>query len=624
VLGFFALMEWSGHGGSQVVHPLGYIRSGQWALDRELVSRAWQPFPHLGPLPRLVWIPLALTAAAWLSVALWRGLEGILHRRGGPAGSPATRERAVSRARLLASFVAINLFFWFVDPLQGALGAGGGQALRSLVLLLTSLGLFRAWGRESSTYRRESTSDSLRRQLRDLPGLEPALDGRDLDALSPSEVFTLAKALPAVGRLEARRVYGEVMADMLRGGRLDEAQSLLELLELRQCLRLDDDDHHAVVDLLGKDHPELLSKTRLQRQTDDLRQEAARVQLQDFLHRQGLTVLDRQRLSPRQLEDLDRLRLATGLEQAAWETALESLGPRGEIERQRLLPLRHTWLEETGLLAWLDTQVELDPPLRPLRRVLARRLNDLQERLSPRLADAGLDPLPAAMAPAGDLGRVFDLLWRDPDPDTAAWVLMLERRRQPDAAARRSRDPRLDQATSPFLQSQLRGEPVSLEPVLDALTDWPMFDDVSPGGLLWLAERGSLRRVPSGELVIERGAVSDHLALVLEGEVTVQLVNREPVALGPGKAIGEIGVLTHQPRTATVTAGPRGCHLFVLPAAALEELLRRSDTFSRALLAQLAQRLAATTQAVPGSLLSAAPPTPPATCSEESAPRSPA
>ena len=234
MLAFFTLMEWSGHDATQLVHPLGYIRSGQWALDRELVSRAWQPLPHLTPLPRQLIIPLAITAAAWLSVIFWRGVEGLLRRRGNREGLPAAGERAVLRTRLLASFVAINTFFWFADPLQGLLGDNGGQVVRSLVLLLTSLGLYRAWGREPATYRRESTSDSLRRQLRDLPGLEPALDGRNLDALSPLEVFTLVKAMPAVGELQARRVYGEVLVDMLRSGRLDQAQSLLDLQELRQ------------------------------------------------------------------------------------------------------------------------------------------------------------------------------------------------------------------------------------------------------------------------------------------------------------------------------------------------------------------------------------------------------
>jgi hypothetical protein len=128
VLAFFSLMEWSGHGNGRLVHPLGYIRSGQWALDRTLVSRAWQPLPHLGPLPRLLVIPLVISVAAWLSVLFWRWLEGVLRRRGSREGLPAARERAVLHTRLLASFVAINLFFWFVDPLQGLAGPWGCSA----------------------------------------------------------------------------------------------------------------------------------------------------------------------------------------------------------------------------------------------------------------------------------------------------------------------------------------------------------------------------------------------------------------------------------------------------------------------------------------------------------------
>ena len=78
----------------------------------------------------------------------------------------------------------------------------------------------------------------------------------------------------------------------------------------------------------------------------------------------------------------------------------------------------------------------------------------------------------------------------------------------------------------------------------------------------------------------------------------------ERVALGPGNAVGEIGVITNQPRSASVMVGPHGCQLFVLPATAFEDLLRRSDTFSRSLLAQLAQlaqRLAETTRRLPDS-----------------------
>jgi hypothetical protein len=547
----------------------------------------------------LVAIPLAITAAAWLSVAFWRWLEGVLRRRGSREGLPAAGERAVLRTRLLASFVAINLFFWFVDPLQGLLGPTGGQLVRSLVLLLTSLGLYRAWGRDPATYRRESTSDSLRRQLRDLPGLEPALDGRSLDALSPQEVFTLVKAMPAVGELQARRVYGEVLVDLLRSGRLDQAQSLLDLQELRQSLQLDDDDHHAVIDLLAKEHPELQGKNRFERQSEELRREVAQANLEDFLLRHGFTVVDAPALKPRQRQELERLQLASGLSEQAWGAVLQGFGPQGELERQRLEPLRAAWLEEAGLLAWLDGQVAADGLLRPLQRVLARRLGELQRQLAPRLAAAGLEPLPPAVAPAGDLSRLFDLLWRDADPDTAAWVLMLERQRHPEAVARRLQDPRPGLASSPFLQSQLRGESAADEALLEALTGWSMFADVLPAGLLWLAQRGSVRQLSAGDPVMEEGALSDHLALVLDGDAQALLGTGETVRLGPGQAIGEIGVLTGQPRTATVWAGVAGCRLLTLPSASFEELLRRSDSFSRSLLSQLALRLVDATRKQP-------------------------
>jgi CRP-like cAMP-binding protein len=83
---------------------------------------------------------------------------------------------------------------------------------------------------------------------------------------------------------------------------------------------------------------------------------------------------------------------------------------------------------------------------------------------------------------------------------------------------------------------------------------------------------------------MEKGSISDHLALVLGGEVQVLVGSDQTVLLGPGQAIGEIGVLTGRPRTAS-------CRLLLLPCATFEELLRRSDSFSRSLLSQLALRL---------------------------------
>jgi CRP-like cAMP-binding protein len=100
-----------------------------------------------------------------------------------------------------------------------------------------------------------------------------------------------------------------------------------------------------------------------------------------------------------------------------------------------------------------------------------------------------------------------------------------------------------------------------------------------------------VRQLPAGEPVMEKGSISDHLALVLGGDVQVLVGSDETVLLGPGQAIGEIGVLTGRPRTASVRAGAGGCRLLTLPSATFDDLLRRSDSFSRSLLSQLALRL---------------------------------
>ena len=283
ILAFFLLMEQVGVGTDLAAHPLGYLRSGGWAFDAGLPQRAWQALWPAIPLPRLLVIPLGLTAASAVSAGLFQSLEAQIERRYTRLGHNDPRERAVQHTRLLATFAAINIFFWFADPLQGLLGPHGAQLLRSLVLVASAIALHRSWGRDQATYRRESASESLRRQLRELPGLEAALDGRSLESLSPQEVFTLVKAMPALGRQQGRGLYRDVMAEMLRTGRLERARALLELQELRQTLQLEEADHHAVVRILAQEQPELLERNGLQRQVDDLRREAAREAVAELL-----------------------------------------------------------------------------------------------------------------------------------------------------------------------------------------------------------------------------------------------------------------------------------------------------------------------------------------------------
>jgi len=591
VVGFFLLMEASGQGSALETHPLGYLRSGLWAFDAALPQRAWWPLVSWLPLPRLLLIPLLLTAAAWLSVGLFRAVQAALEHRYRRQHRSDPADWAIQHTRLLASFVAINEFFWFVDPSLGLLGERGTQLLRSLVLAATAIVLHRSWSRDQATYRRESASESLRRQLRDLPGLDAALDGRDLEALSPEEVFTLVKAMPALGRLQSRKVYREVMVEMLRDGRLDRAAALLELQELRQTLQLEQADHHEVLRSLAREQPDLLQQDRLQRQVEGLRQEAAEESIRDLLSLAGLPLLELDRLSPPLQEQLELLRQKSGLADEQWQDLLESFGPGGSLERKRLDAQVASWLQEAGLRSHLAELVAAEPLLRPLVRVLDLRLEGARADLDERLAAAGQEALPAAVAAAGDLDQAFALLWCDPDPDTAGWVLMLARERDPQLAARLLREPRAGLEDSPFLESQCQGlaDPDRVE--FPAIAAAELFADLLPEGILWVARQGHLRELQPGEPLMEKGRVSDAMALVLAGDVCLSPRPDEQVVLGPGQAVGELGVITGERRRIDVVAGSEGARLFVLPAEAFEELLQRSRRFGRGLLAQLAERL---------------------------------
>ena len=593
VWAFFELMQRMDDDVSPQADDLNYLRSGLWAYDAGLPGRALDPLFPLLPLPRLVAVPLVLVLAAWLSVALFRWLARFNQRRYIRQGRREAVSIATAHTRLIATFTAVNSFFWYVDPSQGAFGPNGGQLIRSLVLTVSAIWLFRSWGRDQATYRRESTSESLRRQLKDLPELVAALDGRSLVELSPQEVFTLAKAMPAVGLQRSRDIYRKVVEDMLRTGRLERAASLLQLQDLRQTLQLEAQDHHEAMRWLAQEQPGLLQLDARERQVEDLRKEAVAEAIEDLLSTAGIDVIVLSNLQPALAERLDQLRSSCGLTEEAWAETLASFGPKGGLERQRLNRLLLDWQNQAALLTLLKQEASRDALLRPLLLAMELRVQGLAQLLAPRLAAAALPPLPLQMAAEGSLEAAFDLLWEDPDPDTAGWVLMLERQRYPERLPRRLQHPRQGLASSPFLDIQLRGEAHPDANEFPYLAASPLFADLPPAGLVWVASQGEIQQWQPGEVVVEEGAISDALGVVLAGSGRVSPQAGSLVIMGPGETIGEMGVITGAPRNKTVKAGPEGLRAFQVPRESFEELLHRSRYFSRGLLRQLAERLTA-------------------------------
>jgi len=563
---------------------LTYLRDGRWAFDATLPSRALDPLFSWLPFPRLVVIPLLLGLSGWVSVALFQVIESALQRQYSKLGIPAGDDLAISRTRLLATFISVNLFFWFVDPTQGAFGFHGAQLMRSLVLATSAIVLFRSWGRDQSTYRRESTTDSLRRQVQQLPGLDAALDGRRLQDLSAQEVFTLAKALPAAVSGRAIEIYQGVIRDLIRSGSLDRAAALVDLEELRQSLQLSEDDHHAAIRLLAADDPSLLQLDERTLQLQQLREEAFAEAVENFMTTSGLQTLDIASLPPQLKVPLERLKIESGLEPVEAEKVLSRFHSTGDLARIKLQRHLQQFSQERARLMVLQQQASDLVLLHPLALAMEQRLNSIAGCLPPSILEEQMLHKPQDFA---SLGEALDTLWLDPDPDIAGWVLMIERIIRPDVITSRLQSSRSGLGTSMFLDSQLKGQKHRDHDEFPHLARSSLFRDLLPSGLLWVAEHGWLKSWSAGEPIQRKKLI----LLILRGGAVELTDDGQFIEHGVGSVIGAMEVISGESTSIKLEASAEGLQVFAFPVHAFDELLNRSKHFSHGLLRQLAQRV---------------------------------
>jgi CRP/FNR family cyclic AMP-dependent transcriptional regulator len=117
-----------------------------------------------------------------------------------------------------------------------------------------------------------------------------------------------------------------------------------------------------------------------------------------------------------------------------------------------------------------------------------------------------------------------------------------------------------------------------------------------PGRVLAaVAEAAVERRLPSGELLMEEGAVEAHLYAIVDGRVRVHRGDRTLVELGPGATVGELAALVPAPRAASVTALEPTLVLRV-DQSVLDELLIGWPELAHGVIAELVSRLRATTE----------------------------
>src|SRR3954447_3209847 len=134
----------------------------------------------------------------------------------------------------------------------------------------------------------------------------------------------------------------------------------------------------------------------------------------------------------------------------------------------------------------------------------------------------------------------------------------------------------------------------------------PIFTGLPPEAVDELARRGQRRELVAGEWLLREGEVSDCLYLVRSGRLEVVRETGGAVlrSLGPGAALGELGVLAGSPRSASVRARRDSVVLRVAGDAFLDLLGERPELAlapTRRLASQLqaSRPLAAPQDAVP-------------------------
>jgi CRP/FNR family cyclic AMP-dependent transcriptional regulator len=125
---------------------------------------------------------------------------------------------------------------------------------------------------------------------------------------------------------------------------------------------------------------------------------------------------------------------------------------------------------------------------------------------------------------------------------------------------------------------------------IELLKRVPLFERCSQRELSQIAELSDELDLPSARTLTSQGAGGFEFIVLVEGEADVVRGVRKVNELGPGDFVGEIALITGEPRTATVkTRGP--ARILVLTASGFRQLMRDVPSIKDKVLAALTARI---------------------------------
>lgn len=126
---------------------------------------------------------------------------------------------------------------------------------------------------------------------------------------------------------------------------------------------------------------------------------------------------------------------------------------------------------------------------------------------------------------------------------------------------------------------------------MQLLKDAPLFAHCSKQELQRIASIADQLDVREGKVLIQEGERGREFFVIVEGEVDVQRKGKKVNTLGAGDFFGEIALIAHTPRTATVTS-TTPVRLLVITGQSFKTLLEHQPPIAAKVLSALAERLA--------------------------------
>lgn len=92
------------------------------------------------------------------------------------------------------------------------------------------------------------------------------------------------------------------------------------------------------------------------------------------------------------------------------------------------------------------------------------------------------------------------------------------------------------------------------DPAIRRLGKIPLFSQCTKAELALVARSVTDHRAQPGDVLVEQGRMGREVLVIIEGTAVVRLGDTTVARLGPGDLAGEVALLDHGPRTASVVA----------------------------------------------------------------------